>query len=169
MCNCGMCLRCLGGLARVAMVSIVVLASGCVSAVQTHARAATVAAVTTASAAELVSDAARLDAEMTCPRSRHEPGSASMRACVAPLRERWAPADAAVASVRAALAFWIETIELAHKAGSGDDLWRPLAQAAARLVREYQALVATLQVLGADVPMLPSVVVVAADAIGGER
>jgi hypothetical protein len=62
---------------------------------------------------------------------------------------------------------YIEALELARIAGDGADLWRPLAQAAARLLREYQAFAATLQTLGADVPMLPSAVVAAADALGG--
>ena len=110
---------------------------GCTSAVQAHSRAATIAAVTAAGAAGVVSDAARLEAETACPRSQYAPGSAEMRGCVAPLRERWAPADAAVASVRAALVLWVETIEIASHAGDGSDLWRPLAVAASRLVVEY--------------------------------
>lgn len=148
--------------------ALVVLLSGCGSVIQTHARAAAIASVTTATAAELVSDSARLDAQMTCPHDRYPVGSAALRECLDPLRERWAPADAAVVSTRAALGIWVESLELARIAGDGADLWRPLATAAARAIRAYQALVAVLQALGVDVPLLPAVVVSAADALGGE-
>jgi hypothetical protein len=138
--------------------------AGCGSALQTQARAATVAAVATQGAARVVDDSAVQDARAACPRE----SAADMAACLAPVRARWAPADAAIASTRTALGAWIEALEVARIAGDGDDLWQPLAVAAARLVREYSALVDVLAAVGVALPDLPAFVLQASDVIGGE-
>lgn len=135
--------------------------AGCgASVVSTHARAATVSAVAAQGAARVVRDAALADAQTSCPAAGAE--------CMAALRARWAPADAAVASTRATLLAWVEALEIARVAGDGDDLWVPLATAAARLVSEWERMRAALAPLGVDLPALPTLVVQAAAMIGGE-
>jgi hypothetical protein len=146
--------------------ALALLASGCgASVVGVQARAATIAAVATQGAARVVEDAARVEAQTACPLA---PRSPEMAACLAPLRERWAPADAGIASTRAALTAWVETLELARLADDGADLWQPLALAAARLVVEYGRLADSLRGLGLDVPGLPVLVTQAAGLLGGE-
>jgi hypothetical protein len=150
------------------VIALALLVSGCGSAIQTQARAATIAAVATTGAARVVSETAAHEARTTCPHETYAPGSLEMSACLAPVRARWAPADGAIASVRATLAAWIEALEVARLAGDGADLWEPLAIAAARLVREYDALVDVLAAVGVHLPALPSFVVEATDLVGGE-
>lgn len=139
--------------------------TGCgASAIRTHATAATVAAVATQGAAHLVEDATAADAVASCPDT---PDDVADRACVARLRERWAPADVAIAATRAALLAWVEALSIAQAAGDGADLWQPLGMAAARLVLGWERLAAVLRELDVDIPPLPDAVLVLARAIGG--
>jgi hypothetical protein len=130
--------------------------SGCgASAVQTHARAATIAAVATQGAARAVADGAARDAVDSCPDTADDDAD---RACVAAARVRWAPADAAIGTTRAALLAWVEALDVARLAGDGADLWAPLGLAAARLLAEYARLSAVLAPLGVEMPALPPLV-----------
>jgi hypothetical protein len=138
--------------------------TGCGSAIGVQARAATVSAVATQGAARLVSDAARAEAEHACPHSLYPPSSPEMATCLAPLRARWAPADAAIGSTRAALSAWVEALEIARMAGDGEDLWAPLMTAASRLMADWEALRLVLEPLGVELPALPASVIVAGGA-----
>lgn len=84
--------------------------SGCGGgAVREHLRVAGVLTVATQGAAEAVSVATTADAEATCPTAEE--------ACMTTLRLRWAPADTAIASARAAILIYIESIALADESG----------------------------------------------------
>ena len=155
-----------GALAAVVLLSWL---SGCGSAIGAQARAATIAAVATQGAARVVGESAALEARTTCPHDRYAPRSPELELCLAPVRARWAPADASIASVRATLAVWVEALEVARLAGDGADLWEPLAIAAARFVSEYDALADVLRALGVDAPEMPRVVLDASVLIGGDR
>lgn len=151
-----------------ALLGLAAWLSGCgASAVQTSARAATVAAVATQGAARVVRSASAADVDATCPRAQYPVRDAALEACAAPVRQRWAPVDAAVASVRAALVAWMEATELAHVAGDDTSLWAPLALAAARLAAEYAALRDVLAAMDVDLPALPAVVTTLAESVGG--
>lgn len=151
---------------RLALVAALMLATGCgASAVSTHARAATIAAVATQGAARMVRDATLADAAASCPDTADDDAD---RACIATVRPKWAPADAAVASTRAALLGWVEALTIAQAADDGADLWSPLGVAAARLLVEYESLTRTLDALGVDLPALPAPVLTLARALGGE-
>lgn len=143
------------------------MASGCGSAIQTQAHAVTVAAVATQGAARMSADASRLEARAACPTSTYAPNSLEMTACLAPIRARWAPAEAAIGVTKATLSTWIEAVDLARIAGDGDDLWEPLALAASRLVADWEALRLVLAPLGVDLPAMPAIVTAAATALGG--
>lgn len=139
--------------------------AGCGSVIGVQARAATVSAVATQGAARMVSDAARAEAEHACPHSLYPPSSPEMAMCLAPLRARWAPADAAIGSTRAALSAWVEALEIARIAGDGEDLWAPLMTAASRLLADWEVLRLVLEPLGVELPALPATVI----AAGGAR
>lgn len=131
---------------------------------QTHAQAATVAAVATQGAARVMADAALTTARTECPDT---PDDDADRACIARVRERWAPADPMVGSLRITLLAWVEALEIAHMAGSQNDLWVPLATAAARFVVEYQHMAEWVRELGVDMPALPRLIVNVAGLLGG--
>lgn len=154
--------------ARSAILVLALLASGCGSVIGTQARAATIAAVATHGVARVVEQSAAADAAAACPREQYAPRSPELSACLAPLRERWAPADVAVASTRAALVAWTEALDVARLAGDDGMLWPALAVMAARLVFEYGRLADALRPLGVEVPALPDTVTWAAHAVGGE-
>lgn len=154
-------------LALAACAALLLSACGA-SAVQVQSRAIQAAALTTTSAAQLVSESARAEAETRCPREDHTPSSSELAACLAPVRAAWAPADVAVASVRTSLTLWVETLQIAKLAGDGEDLWAPMAHAASRVVLEYERLTRVLRQLGVFAPTLPQLVIDAAELLGGE-
>lgn len=151
--------------AAIAVCLAVALAAQCVgcgaSAVRTHAQAATIAAVATQGAARMVASASVAE----CPDT---PDDDADRACVSAALVRWAPADAAVGSTRAALLAWVEALDVARLAGEDADLWAPLAVAAARLLAEYERLRVTLGELDVDLPALPPLVLSLSQSIGGQ-
>lgn len=157
----------LGAILYAAGVVLSVALGGCGSVIQTQAHAVTVAAVATQGAARMSIDASRLEAQAACPTSAYAPSSPEMAACLAPLRVRWAPAEAAIGVTKATLSTWIEAVDLARIAGDGTDLWEPLALAASRLVADWEALRLVLTPLGVTLPAMPAIVLAAAAALGG--
>lgn len=155
--------------AAIGVLALVIVATHCTgcgaSAVQTHARAATIAAVATQGAARAVADGAARDAVDSCPDT---PDDDADRACVGAAKVRWAPADAAIGTTRAALLAWVEALDVARLAGDGADLWAPLGLAAGRLLAEYARLSSVLAPLGVNMPALPPLVLSLAGSLGGQ-
>lgn len=132
--------------------------SGCgASAVQTSARAATVAAVATQGAARIVTESARADLDAACPLAEYPTQGPALDACAAPVRARWAPADAAVAATRATLVAWVEVLSLAQMAG-GDDLLGAMIEAARAFMSAWDDLARALRSVGVEAPQLPDAV-----------
>lgn len=132
---------------------------GCsLSTAQRHAAAIHVAATSSAIAGEVISAAVTAEAERTCPDS--EDDSADV-ACVSTLRERWAPADVAMLSVRVALVAWVEAVAV----GEGGAPWDYAYAAVRRLVREWSNLVRVVQPYGVSLGGLPPIV---EELVGGE-
>lgn len=121
------------------------LCDGCgASAVGTNARAATVATVA-------LQGVHRLAAEG----ERTELAACAGVPCTHEVETRWAPIGLAHDATRAAIAGWLEALEVARLADAGADLWSPLAIMAARYLAQWDALVLALHSVGVDVPPLP--------------
>jgi len=120
------------------------------NAVQQHTTAIRVAAITASAAGETISAVATADAERTCPDT---PDDAVDAACIGQLRLRWAPADAAMLSVRLALLTWLEAVAIAD---SDDNLWPTVLNALRRVVREWNNLVRVTNDFGVSLTPLPS-------------
>lgn len=98
-------------------------------------------AVTVGAAGDAVALAATADAASTCPA-----GVPDLTACLAPVRLRWAPADAVLDGLRLALGTWLVSEEL----GDGSDLASQLGP----IITLYADLVAILAPLGVALPPL---------------
>lgn len=140
-------------------IGIGTLGTGCGSTFQTHMTAIDAAAQVTAVGSEAAHAAALREAETRCPM----PGRAEREACVAPLRDAWAPVDVAVDGTKLALAGWLETAALARSSGD----WSAAPAALGRLVVAWERLTAVLREHGVEIPPLPEPVLVLARAVGG--
>lgn len=132
--------------------------SGCgASALTSHATAATVLTVATAGASELAVESV----QMALDQCSDEP-------CIARVEEAGRVVTVAQEGLRLATLTYREAVEVAAAAESGDDLLSALVAALARVVREWDALVAVLrEQLSADLPMLPASVRAMVDALAG--
>lgn len=143
----------LGGLALLA-----VCVTGCgASALQSHATAATVITV----AAQGAGDVAVASVE-------HAAQQCSDAACVERVREAGAVVAVTHESLRIAALTYREAVEVAAAAQEGDTLLSALVTALARVVVQWDALVAVLRErLDADLPSLPPAVRSMLDALAG--
>jgi hypothetical protein len=139
-----------------------VAAVGCDHPVQQQAQAIDVAAVTIATAAHVVADAAEADARSTCPEG-------SEPSCLDAVQARWEPVDAAFGGMRAALGAWLLADRVAMQTNQPIDAAEILRDVAeiARLYEEVRAALATAHV---ELPPLPALVraLLPATTSGGE-
>lgn len=136
--------------AGVLLASLSLHGCGQTTPVAQQAAAVDVAAITTGAVASIVHEAADADARSTCPEG-------SDPSCLDPVAERWAPVDASIGAVRAALGAWLAADRIAA-AANGD----PVAEAFDEIgafVSAYDALRAALAFTQrVDLPRLPAVV-----------
>ena len=134
------------------------LLGGCgASALQSHATAATVITV----AAQGAGDVAVASVELAAQRCQDAP-------CVERVREAGAVVAVTHESLRIAALTYREAVEVAAAAQEGDALLSALVTALARVVVQWDALVAVLRErLDADLPSLPPVVRSMLDALAG--
>lgn len=132
----------------VALIPITTVGCGA-NAVQQHTTAISAIAAVTAAASETTQAAVTADAERSCPDTIHDDVDV---ACIAGLRQRWAPVDTAFSSVRLALVSWLEAVALA---ASREDLWPVVMLAARSLGSAWNDLAASLAAHGVSVPALP--------------
>jgi hypothetical protein len=140
-----------------AILALALLASGCgASAVGLHARAAQATAAVVASTG-IVADAAR-DASLDRVQAEHAASPAEVHdAAVIAEAARWEPLGAALDATRSALLVWIESVQLAHVAGTDDVSLAALLPIAARVVLAYEAIAGMLASLGVEgAPPLPA-------------
>jgi len=143
-----------------------VLLAGCgASAVQSHARAATIVGLTLTETRATLLDARAADLDAV-EHSTEGLGAEARLAAVEARAERWRPALVAWEATRAGLAAWVEAIALAHAAGGDADMLAPVLALAGRVLGLWGPLAAVLQLLGVEgVPELPGVL---AGLVGSE-
>ncbi len=118
--------------------------NGCGNALQVSARALTVATVATQGAEDVAAVAMESDV-----------AACSDHTCLDGIAPRYAAANAASESARAALVAWDGVLQIAVVAGEGGDVLRALVAVAARFVSRWDALAEALRALGHDMPPLP--------------
>lgn len=143
------------------------LTSGCgATALQTQARAATVTASTLTLAQQAVSDARSHALDRV---EEEHPDDPEHDAAVLEEAARWRPVGAALDSARDALLTWVQSIELAHLAGSDGVELLDLVPLVARVVLLYADVVELSASLGVEIPALPAIVTSLASTYGGGR
>lgn len=143
-------------MARHGWVPAMVLASavglgGCgqQSPVAQQATAIEVAAILTATASHSMSLSAADDAMRSCP-------DGSPVTCLDAVSARWAPGDAALGSVAAALGAWLAADRIASRAGA--DVVAAALDSAPAFVRAYGQLVDALALVHVDLPPIPPII-----------
>lgn len=137
---------------------LVTLLSGCgASAVQHHASAATILTVATRGAGEVAVASVEAAAQ-----------GCGDEACLADVEQVSGAVGVAHEALRVATIAYREAVEVAAVADAGEDVLAALVVALARVVRQWDAVVAALARIAVDLPPLPAIVRGLLAALGGE-